>query len=111
MANAIRTAMREKGVTGEILAATWFDQKPELTMEGDVRLREEDDFIALAARKDWDMIIADPVLKPMAGSYHGSWIDAFHFAVSGQAAIDRKRRKEERAACAPNAEKVEVWRI
>ncbi len=111
MANAIRTAMREKGVTGEILAATWFDQKPELSMEGDVRLREEDDFIALAARKDWDMIIADPVLKPMAGSYHGSWIDAFHFAVSGQAAIDRKRRKEERAACAPNAEKVEVWRI
>ena len=46
----------------------------------------------------------------MAGEYGGKWIDAYHFAVSGQAAIDRGRNREE-AMNRQKAEKVEVWRI
>ena len=110
LSGAVRGSLEKAGVKGRITCATWFDYKQELAREGDVRLREEDDFMDLVRRKKWDLIIADPVLKPMAGQYGGKWIDAYHFAVSGQAAIDRSRmsgtKKNSR-----ETEKVEVWRI
>ncbi len=87
LANSIRTSLRARGMKGEIAAATWFDYRPELAEDGDVRLNEEDDFTDLALSQEWDLIIADPTLRPMAGEYGGKWIDAYHFAVSGQAAI------------------------
>ncbi len=98
LANAIRSALRERGMKGFIQAATWFDLKESIAIEGDLQLREEEDFIDLVREGEFDLIIADPALKPMADSYEGAWIDAFHFAVSGQAAIDQRRmrlRKDE----------------
>ena len=96
LANSIRERLMECGVSGSITAATWFDMKEELALSRDIRLKEEDDFIQLASDRKWDMIIADPALRPMARSFQGKWIDAYHFAVSGQAAIDRSREKRGR---------------
>ena len=75
-----------------ITVATWFDRKDALSMEGDVSLREEEDFTSLVREGNFDLIIADPALRPMAGEYRGGWIDAYHFAVSGQAVINRSRK-------------------
>ena len=94
LAHSIRKALRGAGAGGTITCATWFDQKAFLAEEGDVRLAEEDDFMSLVKEGGWDLIIADPTLRPMAEGFHGKWIDAFHFAVSGQAAIDRSRVTE-----------------
>ena len=110
LAGAVRSSLEKAGTKGHITCATWFDFRQELSREGDVRLREEDDFMDLVRSRSWDLIIADPVLRPMAGEYGGKWIDAYHFAVSGQAAIDRGRNREE-AMNRQKAEKVEVWRI
>ena len=94
LANAIRDALKKAHISGTVTAATWFDLKDELAVDGDVRLKEEDDFTALVREKHWDMIIADPALRPMAAGYQGRWIEAFHFAVSGQAAIDTGIRRK-----------------
>ena len=110
LAGAVRSSLEKAGTKGHITCATWFDFRQELSREGDVRLREEDDFMDLVRRKKWDLIIADPVLKPMAGQYGGKWIDAYHFAVSGQAAIDRSRMSRTKKN-SQETEKVEVWRI
>ena len=93
LANAIRDSLKEAKVPGTVTVATWFDLKDELAMDGDVRLKEEDDFTALVRERHWDLIIADPTLRQMTDGTQGRWIDAFHFAVSGQAAIDTSRRK------------------
>ena len=93
LANAIRRRLTEAGMQGKITAASWFEMREELAQDTDVRLKEEDDFTALAEEGNWDLIIADPILRPMAKSWQGRWIDAFHFAVSGQAAIDRTERR------------------
>ena len=116
LANAIRSHLEEAGAAEKIVCASWFDQKPELLEEGDVRLREEDDFTDLIQGGRWDLIIADPVLRPMAGTYDGRWIDAYHFAVSGQRSIDRTRmagvgQSDGKARQEEKAEKVEIWRI
>ena len=91
LANAIRKSLAGSGFRGSITAATWFRLDPEFAKEGDIHLQEEDDFIELVQKGGFDLIIADPSLKPMAKQYQGAWIDAFHFAVSGQAAIDHRR--------------------
>ncbi len=93
LANSIRTSLKERGAGAEITAATWFEFRPELSLEGDVKLNEEDDFTDLVRDNDWDLIIADPTLRPMAKDYGGRWIDAYHFAVSGQAAIRNELEK------------------
>ena len=93
IANSVRDALRRSGVKCPVTAATWFELKDSLAEEGDTALREEDDFISLVERYRWDLIIADPTLRPMAKGFGGKWTDAFHFAVSGQAAIDRSRRR------------------
>ena len=114
LADSIRRALRSAGAEGEIVTATWFDWKPELSAEGDLKLKEEDDFISLVREGSWDLIIADPVLRPMASGCNGRWIDAFHFAVSGQAAIDRGRsasKTGQSPAAGSGTDKVEVWRI
>lgn len=91
LANAIRRMLRESGTSGIINTATWFMKRTDLSEDGDIRLLEEDDFTVLVRDGGYDLIIADPALRPMAKGYQGRWIDAFHFAVSGQAAIDHRR--------------------
>ncbi len=91
-ANAIRSAILEKAQEGqgsagmpEITAATWFMMRPELAQEGDLSLREEEDFIRLVEEGGYSVILADPVLRDLVPFYRGAWVDAVHFAVSGQA--------------------------
>lgn len=93
LADAVRQSLTDAGAGGRIVAATWFEMRDFLAKEGDVRLKEEDDFTELVRNQRWDLIIGDPALRPMAGDYQGRWVDAYHFAVSGQAAIDRTRKK------------------
>ena len=91
LAHSVRMALRKAGAKGTIVCATWFEQNVSLSEEQDVKLFEEDDFVSLCREGKWNLIIADPTLRPMAGDDQGKWIDAFHFAVSGQAAIDQSR--------------------
>ena len=91
-ANALREQIR-KDSKQSVTAASWFMMLPEMQEEGDVSLREEGDFISLVRDGGYDLIIADPVLKRLVPFYGGKWIDAVHFAVSGQApAADRQSR-------------------
>ncbi len=94
LANSIRSCLRSHMPESSITAATWFEFRQELSEDGDLKLSEEDDFISLVKSEDWDMIIADPSLRPMAGGFAGRWIDAYHFAVSGQAAIRNNIEKQ-----------------
>ena len=89
-ANAMRTQVRRAYETGQknapsVTAASWFMMLPELMEDGDVSLREEDDFTSLVKDQGYDAIVADPVLRSLVPFYKGTWIDAVHFAVSGQA--------------------------
>ena len=89
-ANALRSDLRslcEREGRNEpsITAASWFMMIPELMEEGDISLREEEDFTALVREGGYDLIVADPVLRGLTPFYDGEWIDAVHFAVSGQA--------------------------
>ena len=97
-ANALRDQLRREAGTvdagfGEgsrarnlsIRTASWFMMLPELMEEGDLQLREEEDFRRHVLREDYDLIIADPVLEELVPEYEGAWVDAVHFAVSGQA--------------------------
>ena len=83
-ANQIRQQLRNAGAA-EVCVASWFMMKSPLTEPGDVHLTEEDDFIELAGR--YDLIVADDTLRPMLGDYHGEWISAPHFAVSGKLVV------------------------
>ena len=83
IAHALKEEFLARGA-GAVTAAGWFMQKRELAQDGDVLLREEDDFTELAAAGGYDVIAADPVLKPLAKHFTGEWIDAPHFALSGK---------------------------
>ncbi len=95
LASAIRDKLRQLGSKAKISTATWFETSDELMEQGDVRLKEEDDFTSLVIEGDYDVIIADPYLRALCPDYRGKWIDALHFAVSGQMAIDMRERPKE----------------
>ena len=82
--NAIRAEKAESGMEASVKAASWFMMIPELMEEGDLQLREEEEFRNLVLQEKFDLVIADPVLKELVPEYDGEWIDAVHFAVSGQ---------------------------
>lgn len=79
-ANALREELQKRG-SGEVTAATWFMKKAALAQPGDVLLKEEDDFTALAG--GYDIIIGDEVLRDMIPGFAGEFVAAPHFAVSG----------------------------
>ena len=58
----------------------------ELKEDGDVRIREEEDFIRLMENGGYDVIIADRSFRKAARGYAGTYIDLPHFAVSGGSA-------------------------
>lgn len=86
--NSLRKNDREETAPSSdgrtVVAASWFMLCPELQREGDVRLREEDDFIDLVRNGQFDVILADPTLERMVCGWQGRWIPLHHFAVSGQ---------------------------
>ncbi len=82
-ANAIRDAIRSRGAE-RVVCATWFMQAPELTQEGDVRLREEDDFEELVYQGDFDVLVGDPTLWRIVSDFDGMTVDLPQFPVSGE---------------------------
>ena len=118
--NAMRAEIRRRcqKVNGDpsvdnnavITVASWFMMKQELSKEGDISLREEDDYMELIKKEDYDIVFADPMMKrmtedayKMAGTgcvadAHETerkriFIDATHFAVSGKLREEMKKRE------------------
>jgi hypothetical protein len=84
-ANEIRNLIRSR-CSSDVTAATWFMLDEELKEDGDVRIREEEDFIRLMENGGYDVIIADRSFRKAARGYAGTYIDLPHFAVSGGSA-------------------------
>ena len=118
--NAMRAEIRRRcqKVNGDpsvdnnavITVASWFMMKQELSEEGDISLREEDDYMELVREEDYDIVFADPMMKrmtedayKMAGTGYAAdayeterkriFIDATHFAVSGKLREEMKKRE------------------
>lgn len=79
----------------DITTATWFMIKEECEISGDskfknqekkrtVSLKEEDDFISLVEKENYDIIFADPCMRKMIPEFLGTFIPLTHFAVSGK---------------------------
>ncbi len=82
-ANAMREELLARGAAS-VTCATWFMQVPELMREGDVRLREEDDFEELVYEGGFDVLVGDPTLWRIVPEYAGETIDVPQFPVSGR---------------------------
>ncbi len=78
-ANALRDRMTDCAVN----CGTWFMQDERYTQPGDIRLRDEAEFGALV--QQYDVVIADRMLRRAAPQFEGVWIDFPHYAVSGSA--------------------------
>ena len=57
--------------------------KPELRKDGDLHLRDEEDYIQLVESGDFDVIYADRCMERMTPEFSGTFVDTVHFAVSG----------------------------
>lgn len=73
-----------QGQPEQVTAATWFMQPREWACDGDVVLREEDDFCRLADGGRFDVIVGDRYLKKALPHFTGTYLDFPHFAVSGR---------------------------
>ena len=82
-AAALRVELLARGAS-QVTCATWFMQVDELTQEGDVRLREEDDFEELVYEGDFDVLVGDPTLWRIVGRFEGVTVDVPQFSVSGK---------------------------
>ena len=68
----------------KINVASWFMMNKEQKEEGDILFKEEDDWITYIKENEYDIIIADPLLKKAVPFYKGEWYDLPHFAISGK---------------------------
>ena len=84
IANSIRDVVREHDEDSEVTVASWFSMEKDLLEEGDVSLRDEEDYIELVENGSFDVIFADPCMKWMVPGFAGEFEDAVHFAVSGK---------------------------
>lgn len=83
IADSIRRELKARGA--EIVqVADWFMMKKELREEGDVFLRDEDDYIEVVENGDFDIIFADKCMKRMVPEFGGIFVNTRHFAVSGK---------------------------
>ena len=82
-ANSLRDELLARGAA-QVTCATWFMLLPELAQAGDVRLREEADLVELVRAGGYDVLVGDPTLWRMLGSFDGCTIDVPQFSVSGR---------------------------
>ena len=83
IADSIRRELKARGA--EIVqVADWFMMKKELREEGDVFLRDEDDYIDVVENGDFYIIFADECMKRMVPEFGGIFVNTRHFAVSGK---------------------------
>ena len=85
IANSIRKELLKKGAK-RVQIASWFMMKPELRQEGDLHLRDEDDYVELVEKGGFDVIYADHCMERMTPKFAGIFVDTVHFAVSGRLA-------------------------
>ena len=84
MAGSIRAELRKRGGDGKITVASWFSMEKDLLEEGDVSLKDEEDYMELVEKGGYDVIFADPCMRRMTKDFSGVFVDAVHFAVSGK---------------------------
>lgn len=84
MAGSIRAELRKRGGDGKITVASWFSMEKDLLEEGDVSLKDEEDYMELVEKGRYDVIFADPCMRQMTKDFSGVFVDAVHFAVSGK---------------------------
>ena len=84
MAGSIRAELRKRGADGEITVASWFSMEKDLLEEGDVPLKDEEDYMDLVEKGRYVVIFADPCMRRMTKDFSGVFVDAVHFAVSGK---------------------------
>ena len=84
MAGSIRVELRKRGGDGKITVASWFSMEKDLLEEGDVSLKDEEDYMELVEKGRYDVIFADPCMRRMTKDFSGVFVDAVHFAVSGK---------------------------
>ena len=82
--SAIREEILKRAPDAQITVASWFVVKPELRKDGDLHLRDEEDYIQLVESGDFDVIYADRCMERMTPEFSGTFVDAVHFAVSGR---------------------------
>ena len=82
--SAIREEILKKAPDAQITVASWFMVKPELRKDGDLHLRDEEDYIQLVESGDFDVIYADRCMERMTPEFSGTFVDTVHFAVSGR---------------------------
>lgn len=92
--------------TADITTATWFmiekecertgvGERENLQIKDTISLKEEEDFINLVEKENYDIIFADPCMEKMIPEYEGTFILLTHFAVSGKLQkIQEKNRGE-----------------
>ena len=83
-AGSIRAELRKRGGDGKITVASWFSMEKDLLEEGDVSLKDEEDYMELVEKGRYDVIFADPCMRRMTKDFSGVFVDAVHFAVSGK---------------------------
>lgn len=81
-ANAIRARLLERGAS-DVTVASFFMQPDEVRREGDVHLREEDDFVATVRATRPAVILADATLRRLVPDFEGDFYDETHYALSG----------------------------
>ena len=82
--SAIREEISKRAPDAQITVASWFMVKPELRKDGDLHLRDEEDYIQLVESGDFDVIYADRCMERMTPEFFGTFVDTVHFAVSGR---------------------------
>lgn len=87
MATLTDSRISDKRMMGQkitINVASWFMMDKKQKEEQDVLFKEEDDWITYIKENEYDIIIADPLLKKAVPFYKGEWYDLPHFAISGK---------------------------
>ncbi|MBO4317780.1 MAG: hypothetical protein J5855_05850 [Mailhella sp.] len=80
-ANSLREKLSEVRPDASVHAASFFGLDAKLANDGDLALKEEDDFMAAAGGAD--IIIGDPLFKRALAGSKALFLDLPHFAVSG----------------------------
>lgn len=83
LANALRKRIREQ-VPVNVTVASWFKMDKMEKEEGDIFLKEEDQWISLMKEEKYDVVIADNLFARAVPEYAGEYWNLPHFAVSGK---------------------------
>lgn len=85
LANAIRQEIQGRlQKQADCTVATWFMLKKVLRESQDLFLTEEDQFIDLIRKEQYDVIIGDDILQNAVPDFQGIYVNLPHFAVSGK---------------------------